>query len=160
MNRKLFLEKMSDDKLKEVFEKIEDAQINCGTDDEEIIFLADTYYSNKTGIERLLFLAMDIYREYAIRWRMSEQILKELGIELKKLELKDDDVLIVEYDIESVLPKEINDYMKQISKIIDNKIIAYPNDKSLIMYKENKEYLLKFKNKIDERIDKILKGEE
>lgn len=80
MNRKLFLEKMSDDKLKEVFEKIEDAQINCGTDDEEIIFLADTYYSNKTGIERLLFLAMDIYRECAIRWRMSEQILKELGL--------------------------------------------------------------------------------
>lgn len=68
MNRKLFLEKMSDDKLKEVFEKIEDAQINCGTDDEEIIFLVDTYYSNKTGIERLLFLAMDIYRECAIRW--------------------------------------------------------------------------------------------
>lgn len=91
---------------------------------------------------------------------MSEQTLEELGTELKKLELKEDDVLIVEYDIESVLPKEINDYMKQISKIIDNKIIAYPNDKSLIIYKENKEYLLKFKNKIDERIDKILKGEE
>lgn len=91
---------------------------------------------------------------------MNKQTLKELGIELKKLELKGDDVLIVEYDIESVFPKELNDYIKEIRNMIDNKIIAYPNDKSLIMYKENKEYLLKLKNKIDERIDKILKGEE
>lgn len=28
MNRRLFLEKMSDNKLKEIFDKIEDAQIN------------------------------------------------------------------------------------------------------------------------------------
>lgn len=159
MNRKLFLEKMSDDKLKEVFEKIEDAQINCGTDDEEIIFLADTYYSNKTGIERLLFLAMDIYREYAIRWRMSEQILKELGIELKKLELKENDVLVVEYDIEKIFPKELNNYMRKISKIIDNKMIAFPNDNSLIIYKNKKVDLMKIKEKFNEKINKILRGD-
>ena len=68
MNRKLFLEKMSDDKLKQIFEKVEEAQINCGTNDEEVIYLSDIYHSNKPGIERLLFLAMDVYRECAIRW--------------------------------------------------------------------------------------------
>lgn len=90
---------------------------------------------------------------------MNEQTLKELGIELKKLELKEDDVLLVEYDIESVLPKEINDYMKQISKIIDNKMIAFPNDNSLIIYKNKKEDLMKVKEKFNEKIDKILRGD-
>lgn len=159
MNRRLFLEKMSDNKLKEIFDKIEDAQINGDTNDDEIIFLSDTYYSNKTGIERLLFLAMDIYRECAIRWRINEQILKELGIELKKLELKDDDVLAFEYDIEKIFPKELNDYMRKISKIIDNKMIAFPNDNSLIIYKNKKEDLMKIKEKFNEKIDKILRGD-
>lgn len=91
---------------------------------------------------------------------MNEKILEELGIELKKLELKEDDVLIVEYDIESVLPKEINDYMIQISKIIDNKIIAFPNDNSLRIYKNKEDYLLKIKERFNESIERILKGEE
>lgn len=90
---------------------------------------------------------------------MNEQTLKELGIELKKLKLKVDDVLIVEYDIESVLPKEINDYMKQISKTIDNKMIVFPNDNSLIIYKNKKEDLMKVKEKFNEKIDKILRGD-
>ena len=90
---------------------------------------------------------------------MSEQTLKELGIELKKLELKEDDVLVFEYDIEKILPKELNDYMREISKIIDNKIIAFPNDNSLIIYKNKKEDLMKIKEKFNEKIDKILRGD-
>lgn len=90
---------------------------------------------------------------------MNEQTLKELGIELKKLELKEDDVLVIEYDIEKILPKELNDYMREISKIIENKMIAFPNDNSLIIYKNKEEYLLKIKERLNEKIDKILKGE-
>lgn len=90
---------------------------------------------------------------------MNEQILKELGIELKKLELKDDDVLVFEYDIEKILPKELNDYMKEISKIIDNKMITLPNDNSLIIYKNKEEDLMKIKEKFNEKIDKILRGD-
>lgn len=91
--------------------------------------------------------------------QMNEQILKELGIKLKKLELKDDDVLVFEYDIEKILPKELNDYMRKISKIIDNKMIAFPNDNSLIIYKNKKEDLMKIKEKFNEKIDKILRGD-
>lgn len=91
---------------------------------------------------------------------MSEQILKELGIELKKLELKDDDVLVFEYDIEKILPKELNDYMREISKIIDNKIIAFPNDNSLRIYKNKEDYLLKIKERFNKSIERVLKGEE
>ena len=90
---------------------------------------------------------------------MSEQTLKELGIELKKLELKDNDVLVFEYDIEKISPKKLNDYMREISKIIDNKIIAFPNDNSLIIYKNKKEDLMKIKEKFNEKIDKILRGD-
>lgn len=90
---------------------------------------------------------------------MSEQTLKELGIELKKLELKDDDVLVFEYDIEKIFPKELNNYMRKISKIIDNKMIAFPNDNSLIIYKNKKVDLMKIKEKFNEKIDKILRGD-
>ena len=90
---------------------------------------------------------------------LNEQILEELGIKLKKLELKDDDVLVFEYDIEKILPKELNDYMRKISKIIDNKMIAFPNDNSLIIYKNKEEDLMKIKEKFNEKIDKILRGD-
>lgn len=90
---------------------------------------------------------------------MNKQILKELGIKLKKLELKKNDVLVFEYDIEKILPKELNDYMKEISKIIDNKMITLPNDNSLIIYKNKKEDLMKIKEKFNEKIDKILRGD-
>ena len=90
---------------------------------------------------------------------MSEQVLKELEFELKKLELKDNDVLVFEYDIEKIFPKELNDYMRKINKIIDNKIIAFPNDNSLIIYKNKKEDLMKIKEKFNEKIDKILRGD-
>lgn len=90
---------------------------------------------------------------------MNEQILKELGIELNKLELKDDDVLVFEYDIEKIFPKELNDYMRKINKIIDNKIIAFPNDNSLRIYKNKEEDLMKIKEKFNEKIDKILRGD-
>ena len=91
---------------------------------------------------------------------MSEQILKELGIKLKKLELKDDDVLVFEYDTEKIFPKELNDYMKGISKIIDNKMIAFPNDNSLTIYKDKEDYLLKIKERFNKSIERVLKGEE
>lgn len=88
---------------------------------------------------------------------MSEQTLKELGIELKKLEFKEDEVVIVEYDINKIKPKELGDIIKFIKKQIKNKIIVVPNGNSLRFF-HTKDDLLKIKNRFNEIIDKMLKG--
>lgn len=57
---------------------------------------------------------------------MSEQILKELGIELKKLELKEDDILIVETDLSKIRPQLAEKFIQAIENRINNKVIPYP----------------------------------
>lgn len=69
MESKLFLEKMSDKKLKELLELIEDMDTKGTTDSEIIHYYADTWYDNKVGIERLLRLQIDVYREASHRYR-------------------------------------------------------------------------------------------
>jgi len=69
MNRKLFLEKLTDEKLKELLELLEDMEIKGSTDNEIIHHYADTWYDNRVGVERLLLLQIDTYREASFRWR-------------------------------------------------------------------------------------------
>lgn len=66
------LKGITDNKLKVLFRKIEKCQIDCGTTDKELIELINKYYSNNTNVERLFWLAVDIYRECAIRWNNEE----------------------------------------------------------------------------------------
>lgn len=89
---------------------------------------------------------------------MSEQTLKELGIELKKLELKEDDVLIVETDLDKINPRLAGNFLQIIVNKVNNKIIPYP--KGMNLKKVGKENLIRIKNRFNESVDKILKGEE
>lgn len=69
MSSKLFLEKMSDKKLKELLELLEEMDIKGSTDSEVVHHYADAWYSNNVGVERLLFLQIDTYREASHRYR-------------------------------------------------------------------------------------------
>jgi tRNA U54 and U55 pseudouridine synthase Pus10 len=69
MGDKLFLEKLSDEKLKELLELLEDMEIKGTTDSEIIHHYADTWYDNRVGVERLLRLQIDTYREASHRYR-------------------------------------------------------------------------------------------
>jgi len=69
MGSKLFLQKMTDDKLKELLELLEDMDIKGSTDSEIIHHYADTWYDNKVGIERLILLQIDTFREASYRYR-------------------------------------------------------------------------------------------
>ena len=65
---KLFLEKMSDGYLKELVREIDDFE-RVGTTASELIWrYADTWYTNSVGLERLMCLTIDAYREAADRW--------------------------------------------------------------------------------------------
>jgi hypothetical protein len=68
INRKLFLQKLSDEKLKELISLLESLEIKGATDSEILRGYADTWYDNKIGIERLVCLQIDVYKETAYRW--------------------------------------------------------------------------------------------
>lgn len=89
---------------------------------------------------------------------MNEQTLKELGIELKKLELKEDDVLVVEYDMNKIKPQMMGTSLQIITNSIDNKVISYP--KGMNIKNIGTENLIRIRNRFNEYVDKILKGEE
>lgn len=68
MERKLFLEKMSREELKELVELLDDLDARGYTGSEKLHSYADTWYSNNVGLERLLLLRLDVYSEIVHRW--------------------------------------------------------------------------------------------
>lgn len=67
-NSKLFLEKMCDTDLRKLISEINDFERLGATNSKIILKYADTWYSNTVGIERLMRLTIDVYREAAERW--------------------------------------------------------------------------------------------
>jgi len=65
----MFLEKMSDEKLLELLTSISDYEERGYSDNDEVRIYIDTWYDNKVGLERLLCLQFDAFREAAMRWR-------------------------------------------------------------------------------------------
>lgn len=59
------------------------------------------------------------------------------GVDLEKLELKDDDILMVKFDMNKIKPLELSNYVKGINSIIKNKTIAIPRD-SIELFTSNK----------------------
>lgn len=67
-NRPLWLENLSDEKLKEILLKIQEFQTTGVTSDEELKNIANTQYDNKVGLERFTCLSIDIWKETSFRW--------------------------------------------------------------------------------------------
>lgn len=68
MNRPLWVQKLSDEQLKEMLSYTQDIEILGGTDNEKVWNIADTWYSQNVGIERLLSFSVDVWKEAAYRW--------------------------------------------------------------------------------------------
>lgn len=68
MTRMLWTQKLSDNKLKELLNKVDDLQIAGVTADDELRNLAETWYDNSVGMERFMRLSIDVWKEAAFRW--------------------------------------------------------------------------------------------
>lgn len=68
MRRPLWVQKLTDKKLKELLEKIDDLQNTGVTSDEELRSLSETWYDNRVGVERFTALSIDIWKEAALRF--------------------------------------------------------------------------------------------
>lgn len=69
MKRMLWTQKLSNDKLKDILDKVDDLQITGVNVDEELRNLAETWYDNSVGMERFMALSIDVWKEAAFRWR-------------------------------------------------------------------------------------------
>lgn len=67
--RPLWTQKLSDDKLKKLLDKVDSLQIVGATDDEELQNLAETWYDNSVCMERFIALSIDVWKEAAFRWK-------------------------------------------------------------------------------------------
>lgn len=72
MKRPLWVQKLSDQKLKQLIEDIQILEATGSTDREYVRQIADAWYISKTGVERLWLMSIDCYKEAAFRW-MSNQ---------------------------------------------------------------------------------------
>ena len=68
MRRPLWVQKLSDEKLKQMIEDLNALEATGNTDKEYLRQIADTWYLSRTGTERLMLMANDCYKEAAFRW--------------------------------------------------------------------------------------------
>lgn len=68
IKRPLWTRKLSDEKLHKYLDEINNFELHGGTDSELLLNTSEAYYSNSVGMERLLLLSIDVYKEAAFRW--------------------------------------------------------------------------------------------
>lgn len=69
MNRPLWVQKLSDEKLKNMLEYTQDIEATGVARAEEVWHIVETWYSQKVGIERLMAFSIDVWKEAAFRWK-------------------------------------------------------------------------------------------
>lgn len=74
MHRPLWVQKLTDQKLKELLEKIDDLQNTGSTGDEELRSLSETWYDNRVGVDRFIALSIDVWKEAALRFYVRKEV--------------------------------------------------------------------------------------
>ena len=67
-HRPLWTCKLSNDKLKQYLDALNEFELKGNTDNELLLHTAETWYSNTVQINNIASLANDIYKEAAVRW--------------------------------------------------------------------------------------------
>lgn len=68
MNRPLWIQKLSNEQLKEMLEYVRDSEVSGVVHSEKAWRIIDTWYSHKVGLERVMAFSVDVWKEAAFRW--------------------------------------------------------------------------------------------
>ena len=74
MSRPLWLEKLSDEQLNEMISYTETIDIVGGTTNDKVLTVIDTWYHQKTVLEKLMAFCIDVWKEAAYRWHKTQNI--------------------------------------------------------------------------------------
>ena len=72
MHRPLWTTKLSNDKLKQYLDALNEFELRGTTDNELLLSTAEAWYHNPVQINNLMSLANDIYKEATVRWYESK----------------------------------------------------------------------------------------
>lgn len=81
VKRPLWTRKLSEEKLHKYLNELNEFELRGTTNSELLLDTAETWYSNKVGIEGLLQLSVDIYKEATYRWYETTREKYELNEE-------------------------------------------------------------------------------
>ena len=73
INRHLWTRELSDAQLCKYLDELNEFELHGSTDSDLLHHTAETYYGNAVGIERLLLLSIDVYKEASFRWYESKE---------------------------------------------------------------------------------------
>lgn len=68
MNRPLWVQKLSNEQLKEMLEYVRDSEASGVVHSEKAWRIIDTWYNHKVGLERVMAFSVDVWKEAAFRW--------------------------------------------------------------------------------------------
>lgn len=68
MNRPLWVQKLSDEKLKEMLSQIQDFEITGVIQHNEVRNIINTWYDQNTVMEKMIACSIDVWKEAAFRW--------------------------------------------------------------------------------------------
>ena len=68
MNRPLWVQKLSNEQLKEMLEYARDIEASGVIYSEMARRIINTWYSHKVGMERAMAFSVDVWKEAAFRW--------------------------------------------------------------------------------------------
>lgn len=68
MNRPLWVQKLSDEQLKQMLSYVQDIEILGHTKEKEVLIILRTWYSQKDDTEKLKAFSLDVLKESAFRW--------------------------------------------------------------------------------------------
>lgn len=68
MHKPLWTSKLSDEKLQQYLDALNELELKGGTDSKLLLDTAETWYHSPTTMDNLMHLTLDIYKEAAVRW--------------------------------------------------------------------------------------------
>lgn len=83
------------------------------------------------------------------------QFKKASTIKMEQMEINDNDILVLYADLEKVSPKLASQFFDIVKRKINKEVLAIVLPNEMFLEKVKKEYLIKYRDRLNEYIDKL-----
>ena len=83
------------------------------------------------------------------------QFKKASTIKMEQMEINDNNILVLYTDLEKVSPKLVSQFFDIVKRKINKEILAIALPNGMFLDKANKDYLIKYRDGLNEYIDKL-----
>lgn len=83
------------------------------------------------------------------------QFKKASTIKMEQMEINDNDILVLYADLEKLSPKLASQFFDIVKRKINKEVLAIALPNEMFLEKVKKEYLIKYRDRLNEYIDKL-----